>query len=90
MNFGTISIKNIFKTTKTDGSIVTIAVDREERNGDFRATTTGTVVYDSAMEVPASVRVAVAGALNRGQGDMNVSLTLISDSIAKASSPNPH
>jgi hypothetical protein len=89
VNFGTVSIQNTFKATKTDGSIVTIAVDREERNGDFRATTTGTVLYDSALEVPTSVRVAIAGAQNRGQGDMNVSLTLLSDSMAKAAGSTP-
>ena len=90
VNFGTVSIRNTFKATKTDGGIVTIAVDREERNGDFRSTTTGTILYDAAMEVPTSVRVAIAGAKNRGQGDMNVSLTLISDSMAKATSQSPH
>jgi hypothetical protein len=90
VNFGTVSIQNTFQATKTDGSIVTIAVNREERNGDFRATTTGTVLYDTATEVPTSVRVAIAGTRTRSQGDANVSLTLVSDSMAKASSQNPH
>jgi hypothetical protein len=89
VNFGKVSIVNTFKATKTDGNIVTISIDREERNGDFRATTTGTVLYDSAMDVPTSVRVATAGARTNGQGDMNVSLTLISDSMAKAAGATP-
>lgn len=90
VNFGTVSIQNTFRATKTEGSIVTIAVDREERNGDFRATTTGTVLYDTAMEAPTSVRVAIAGTRTRSQGDANVSLTLVSDSMGSAASPNPH
>jgi hypothetical protein len=90
MNPGKVSILNSFKATKTDGDIVTIAVDREERNGDFRATTTGTLLYNSAMEVPTSVRIATAGARTGAQGDMNVSLTLISDSMAKPTGSTPH
>ena len=85
-----VEIENDYVVKKVDGSVLTIAVDREERNGGFRVSTTGTLVYDAAMELPDSVKVAVARAGTGGQGDMNVQLQLLSDSMAKTGSPNPH
>ena len=67
--------------------MITIAVDREERNGGMRVSTTGTLVYDAAMDLPDSVKVAVARAGTGTQGDANVELRLVSDSMAKTGSP---
>jgi hypothetical protein len=80
---------NDYTVTKTDGDLVTISVDREERGGGFRASTTGTVVYDAAMTLPDSVKLSAEMARDGGEGDLNVDLELLSDSMASPS-PNPH
>ncbi len=79
-----------FTVTGKDGDTVTIAVDQEQRNGGYRSSVTGTVVYDAAMEIPDSIRLTAGVTSTFGEGDMNVSLTLVSDSMAKTSSPSPH
>lgn len=80
---GAMAIENDYTVTKVDGNVLTIAVDREERNGGYRVSTTGTLVYDAALDVPDSMKLAVAAARPGGQGDMNVQLQLLSDSMAK-------
>jgi hypothetical protein len=85
-----MDIKNDYTVTEVAGSVLTIAVDREERNGGFRASTTGTLVYDAALDLPDSVKVAVSAAQSGGQSDMNVKVDLLSDSMAKSGSQNPH
>ncbi len=87
---GALEIENDYTVTKVDGNVLTIAVDREERNGGLRVSTVGTLVYDAAMDVPNAVKVAVDKTGTGGQGDMNVQLLLISDSMAKTTSPNSH
>jgi hypothetical protein len=87
---GTLNITNDYTVTNVDGNTLTIAVDREERNGGFRASTTGTLVYDAAMDLPDSMKMALSATGTGGQRDMNVSVDLLSDSMAKTASPNPH
>jgi len=79
-----------FTVTKTEGDRVTIAVDQEQRNGNFRSSATGTVVYDAAMDIPDSLRLVAAATNSGGEEDTNVSFALISDSIAKPAASNPH
>lgn len=85
-----MDITNDYTVTKIDGTTLTIAIDREERNGGFKSSTSGTMVYDGVLDVPDSVKVAVTAAGTGDQGDMNVKIDLISDSMAKSTSPNPH
>jgi hypothetical protein len=87
---GTLNITNDYTVTSVDGNTLTIAVDREERNGGFRASTTGTLIYDAAMDLPDSMKMAVSATGTSGQRDMNVKLDLLSDSMAKTASQNPH
>jgi hypothetical protein len=87
---GALDIKNDYTVTNVDGNVLTIAVDREERNGGFRVSTTGTLIYDAAMDLPDSINVAVASSGTSGQASMNIKLDLLSDSMAKTGSQNPH
>jgi hypothetical protein len=80
---GAMDIENDYTVTKVDGDVLTIAVDREERNGGYKVSTSGTLVYDAALDLPDSVKVAVTAATPGGQADMNVELRLVSDSMAK-------
>jgi len=76
-------VDNDFTVLKADGKIVTIGVDREERAGGFRSTTTGSVVYDAGLDVPDSVDLQSEMAGSRSQGDVQIRLDLVSDSMAK-------
>ncbi len=87
---GALADDEDFTVTRKDGDAVTIAVDQEQRNGGYRSSVTGTVVYDAAMEIPDSIHLTAGVTSTFGEGDMNVSLTLVSDSMAKTSSPSPH
>ncbi|MDE2481428.1 MAG: hypothetical protein KGN02_04490 [bacterium] len=78
-----MTIQNDYTVTKTDGSILTLKVARKEDGMGLDSTTDGTVVYDAQMSVPDSIKVATSSIQSGQQGDMNVSLTLTADSLAK-------
>ncbi|MGB6986028.1 MAG: hypothetical protein WBD74_08680 [Candidatus Aquilonibacter sp.] len=87
---GTMDIQSDFTVSKVDGQKITITVDREERNGGYRSTTTGNLLYDAAMDVPDSIRLETAATQTRGEADVNLDCRLLSDSMAKTGSQNPH
>lgn len=79
-------IYNDYTVSKVDGKVLTIAIDREERDAGDRVSTSGTLVYDAGMDLPDSVKLSVTASGSGGQGDMNVKLDLLSDSMAKTGS----
>lgn len=81
-----------FTIIKTDGSVATIQFVQKKRGGLSGAVedTNGTMVYDSAMSVPSSVKLSTSRQGGGAGGDMNVKLNLVSDSMAPASSTNSH
>jgi hypothetical protein len=85
-----VQIDNDFTVANTSGSLLTIRIDRTERGGGYVATTQGTLLYDAAMEVPQSIKVAVGTQRSGEQGDMNVELKLLTDSMASASGQTSH
>jgi hypothetical protein len=87
---GQLTDSEDFTVTKTDGNQVTIAVDQEQRNGNYRSSATGTVVYDAAMDIPDAVHLVAAATNSAGEEDTNISLTLVSDSMAKATGSTSH
>ncbi len=87
---GTLEVNDDFTVTKVDGDAVTISLDHEERNGGYRSSMTGTMIYDDKMDLPDAVTAAMTTARGTGQSDMNIQLSLLSDSMAKPASPNPH
>lgn len=85
-----VDIVNHYTVTKTDGSLLTIAVDRKEDGLGYMASTTGTIVYDSAMEIPRSIHLDDSSINSGNQGDMDVRLTMLSDSMVAGTSQTPH
>jgi hypothetical protein len=85
-----VTVDNDFSVSKTDGNQLTIKVARLEKGGGYVATTGGTLVYDTAYEVPDYLKVAVATQRSGEQGGMNVELKLLSDSMAAQSGQSSH
>ncbi len=85
-----VLIDNDFTVTKTDGNVLSVKIARTEKGGGFVATTQGTMLYDSSLDVPEYIKVAVATQRSGEQGDMNVELKLQSDSMASASGQTSH
>ncbi len=85
-----VQIDNDFTVTKTDASLLTIKIARTEKGGGYMATTEGSLVYDTALDVPDAVHVAVTTQRSGEQGDMNVQLQLVSDSMAAQSGQTSH
>lgn len=79
-------VTNTYRVTKTDGSLLTIAVDHQEKGFGFEVQTTGTVVYDSALEIPHSIDLSTSAVNSGNQGDAKADLTLLSDSMAASQS----
>jgi hypothetical protein len=87
---GTMDIQNDFTVSKVDGQMVTIAVNRQERNGGYHSASSGTLVYDAALDVPDSVKLETSAQQTRGEANVNFDCRLLSDSMAKPGSQNPH
>lgn len=85
-----VTVSNDFTVRKTDGPLVTIGVDRKENGLGYVADTTGTIVYDSAMELPKSIALSTSAVNSGNQGDASGSFTLVSDSMAAGASQTPH
>jgi hypothetical protein len=87
---GVLAVDNNFTVTATDGDVLTIGVARRESGGGYLAVTSGTLLYDGKMDIPTSIHLAVSAQRAGGQGDQNVDLKLLSDSMADSSSINSH
>ncbi|MBV8636485.1 MAG: hypothetical protein JO322_00230 [Candidatus Eremiobacteraeota bacterium] len=85
-----VQIDNDFTVTKKDGDLLTMHIDRIEKGGGYVATTQGSLVYDTAYEVPDYIKVAASTQRSGEQGDMNVELKLLSDSMAPRSGQSSH
>jgi len=87
---GVLVVDNDFTVTGTDGDVLTIGIARRESGGGYLAITSGTVLYDGRMDIPTSIHLAVNAQRAGGQGDQNLDLKLLSDSMAQTSSTNSH
>lgn len=85
-----MAIDNDFTVAKMDGNVLTIRVGRIEKGGGYYSKTEGKLVYDIAMDVPDSIKLATSIQRSGDQGDMNVALQLISDSMAPVSGQTSH
>jgi hypothetical protein len=83
-------VDNDFTVKATDGDVLTIGVARRESGGGYLAVTSGTVLYDGKMDIPNSIHLSVDAQRAGGQGDQNVDLKLLSDSMADSGSTNSH
>ncbi len=86
------SVDNDYTIKKRDGNVLTISISRRESGGGYLATTDGTLIYDAAFDVPDSIKMSTSSQRAGGQGDMNVELKLLTDSMsnARAASSAPH
>ena len=75
-------ITNDFSITQTNGDLITMAVAKQIRNGGYKSTSSGTLVYDSALQIPRSVHLSTAVEGSSNYGNSIVDLTLVSDSMA--------
>jgi len=80
---GALYLQNDFTVSNVDGKKATIQVDRQERNGGYRSSTSGTVVYDAGMDVPGSIKLKTRVTVSGGDADVNLDCELLSDSMAK-------
>ena len=85
-----MTIANDFTVMKADGNAVTINVQRIEKGGGYYSKTQGTLLYDAALSVPDSIKLATTIQRSGDQGDMNAQLKLLSDSLASASGQTSH
>lgn len=78
------TVDNDYTVKKTDGNILTVAISRRESGGGYLGKTDGTLMYDAAMNVPDTIKITTSSQRGAGQGDMNVELKLLNDSMAAA------
>ncbi len=83
-------IDNDYTVTKNDGKVLTIAVDRTMKALSSTSHTTGTIRYDAALEIPDYVKTATSLQRDSNQGDTNVELRILSDSMAPQTSQTSH
>lgn len=83
-------VDNQFTITKADGDLLTLSLARREQGVGFINKTDGTVLYNTAFELPVSIRLASSTDGRHGLDDINMSFSLLTDSMAKAASENSH
>jgi len=71
-----------FTVEKTDGSMLTIKIDRKKVGGGVKESRSGTMVYNADLVVPVSIHQEMSSQDSGAQGDQNVDLKLLSDSMA--------
>jgi hypothetical protein len=90
----TAAVDSDFIVLKSSGSLLTIAIDTKERGmgaqASLRLSESGTMLYDAAAGVPKSVRLESSQVTSNSQADQTTNLDLVSDSMAKTGSRNPH
>ncbi len=84
------TIQNTYTAAKTDGNVITVTIDRSEKAMSYRSHTEGTLLYDAALNIPESIRTATTTQRSSAQGDMNVELKLLTDSMAPTTSQTSH
>lgn len=85
-----MTIDNDYTVTKTDGNILTVKIDRSENGMQYRSQTDGSLIYDAALDIPDAIKIATTAQRSSGEGDMNVDLKLLKDSMAPATSQAAH
>ncbi|HET9030138.1 MAG TPA: hypothetical protein VFN49_08175 [Candidatus Aquilonibacter sp.] len=85
-----MTIENDYTVKKKAGDDVTLDVHRLERTGAYQSTTDGSIVYNAARSVPESIVLDMRAVRSGSQSDMNVHLTMLSDSMAPAGGQNSH
>jgi hypothetical protein len=81
-NDGTGNVTCDYTVTKTEGTLLDIALNRVLREGSSRSMTTGTIVYDPAMTIPTKGHLVTTGAEDGLRGSI-IDFNLVSDSFAK-------
>lgn len=84
------TITNDFTVTKTTGDLLQIEILSSFKDGGVESTGTGTMAYDSAMEVPRSVHLDTRSNGSGTYADFIVDLALVSDSMAPGNGQNSH
>lgn len=80
-----VHIDSDFTITKTDGDLLTMSLQKKERGGPSGETedTSGTMIYNGALNVPQAIKLATERAADGSNGDMNMKLDLLTDSMNK-------
>lgn len=78
-----MTVDNRYTVVKTDGNLITVKIDRTEE-GSYTSKTDGTLLYNAALDIPDAINIATTAQHASGQGDMNVELKLLTDSMAPA------
>ena len=79
-----------FTVTGKDGDALNIAMDGHYKRGAMEATSTGTILYDAAMNIPRKVHLSNTAGGSATFGDTSVDLSLLSDSMAQTKAVNSH
>lgn len=85
-----MQIDNNYTVTKTDGNVLTVKIDRSEKGVGYRSQTAGTLLYDASLDIPDAIKIATNAQHDSGEGDMNVDLKLLTDSMAAKTSQATH
>ncbi|MBV8636486.1 MAG: hypothetical protein JO322_00235 [Candidatus Eremiobacteraeota bacterium] len=85
-----MTIDNQYTVTKTDGDILTVKIDRSEKGAAYSSKTDGTLLYDARLDIPDAVKIATTAQRASGEGDMNLELKLLTDSMAPATNQTSH
>jgi hypothetical protein len=79
---GATVVDDDFTVEKTDGSLLTIKIDRKAVGNGVKESRSGTMLYNADLVVPMTIHQEMASQDSGDQGDQNVDLKLLSDSMA--------